>query len=43
MILNSNGGDSDIQLGVYAHPTGNNIQSSANGQYDTSVPLTYGQ
>ena len=43
VILNNSSGDSDIQLGTYVHPTGNNIQSSANGQYDTSISLTYGQ
>lgn len=43
IILNNNGGDADMQLGFYTYPTGNRIQSTANGQYNSSISFTYGQ
>ena len=43
MTCNINGGDADMQLGLYTRPSGNNIQNTANGQYNASIPMTYGQ
>ena len=43
IILNANGGDTDMQLGFYTYPTGSRIQSTANGQYNSSISMTYGQ
>ena len=43
IILNTNGGDTDMQLGFYTYPAGNKIQSTANGQYNSSISMTYGQ
>lgn len=43
MTCNTNGGDADMQLGLYTRPSGNNIQNTANGQYNASIPMTYGQ
>lgn len=43
IILNTNGGDSDMQLGLYTYPTGNRIQNTANGQYNSGISFTYGQ
>ena len=41
IIQNTNGGDSDMQLGFYTYPTGNVIQSTANGQYNSGIGYTY--
>ena len=43
MACNINGGDADMQLGLYTHPGSNAIQNTANGQYNASIPMTYGQ
>lgn len=43
LILNNNGGDSDMQLGFYTYPTGNRIQNTANGQFNSGINWTYGQ
>ena len=43
LALNTNGGDSDYQLGMYTFPTGNRIQNTANGQYNSHITFTYGQ
>lgn len=43
IILNNNGGDADMQLGFYTYPTGNRIQNTANGQYNSTISMTYGQ
>ena len=43
IVLNNNGSDSDMQLGCYTYPGGNRIQSSANGQYNSTISFTYGQ
>ena len=44
LILNNDGGDADMQLGMYTYPASNNrIQNTANGQYYASVPFTYSQ
>ena len=43
IILNTNGGDSDMQLGLYTNPAGNRIQNTANGQYNSGISFTYGQ
>ena len=43
ITCNINGGDADMQLGLYTRPSGNNIQNTANGQYNASIPMTYGQ
>ena len=43
IILNNNGGDTDMQLGFYTYPTGTRIQSTANGQYNSSISFTYNQ
>lgn len=32
-----------MQLGFYTYPTGNRIQSTANGQYNSGISMTYGQ
>ena len=42
IMLNSTGGDSDLQLGFYTNPNGKVIQNSANGQYNASISWTYG-
>ena len=33
IILNNNGGDSDIQFGLYIKPSSKSLQTTANGQY----------
>jgi len=43
MACNINGGDADMQLGLYTRPAGNVIQNTANGQYNAGIPMTYGQ
>ena len=43
IILNNNGGDTDMQLGFYTYPTGTRIQSTANGQYNSGISFTYNQ
>lgn len=43
MACNINGGDADMQLGLYTRPGGNVIQNTANGQYNAGIPMTYGQ
>lgn len=42
IMLNSTGGDADLQLGFYTYPAGNRIQNTANGQYNTGISWTYG-
>lgn len=42
IMLNSTGGDSDLQLGFYTYPGGNRIQNTANGQYNSGIAWTYG-
>ena len=39
-VLNNNGGDSDNQLGLYIATSTNKFQSTANGQYNSSIPFT---
>ena len=41
IIFNNTGGDSDIQLGFYMYPTGSRFQTTANGQYNSSVSHTF--
>ena len=41
IILNNTGGDSDIQFGFYMYPTGSRLQTTANGQYNSSVSHTF--
>ena len=41
IILNTSGGDADMLLGFYTHPTCNNIQSTAYGQYNSGISMTY--
>ena len=43
IILNNNGGDADMQLGMYTCPKNNVIQSTANGQYNSGISFTYEQ
>lgn len=43
MACNINGGDADMQLGLYTRPGGNVIQNTANGQYNAGISMTYGQ
>lgn len=42
IMLNSTGGDTDLQLGFYTYPVGNRIQNTANGQYNSGIAWTYG-
>ena len=43
MVLNNSGSDADCQFGFWTYPTGNRIESNANGQYNSSISFTYGQ
>ena len=43
ILLNNTGSDSDTQLGFYTNPAGKYIQNTANGQYNSRIPMTYGQ
>ena len=42
IILNTDGGDADMQLGMYVNPNGNAIQNTANGQYNSTISWNYG-
>lgn len=37
MILNTNGGDSDLQLGMYVYAQQSRMQSSSNGSFNSSI------
>ena len=41
IILNNNGGDTDMQLGFYSCPTNSWLQTTANGQYNARIVHTF--
>ena len=41
IILNTNGGDADMQLGFYTNPNTSKIQTTANGQYNSGISHTF--